>query len=60
MNEHLVLQGLINENIRYTQQPNEIPHLGLDAADCLFDYLEKNLIFDNDAKQCVASLIFNR
>lgn len=24
-----VLQGLINENIRYTQQPNEVPHLGL-------------------------------
>lgn len=24
------------------------------------DYLEKNLIFDNGAKQCVASLIFNR
>lgn len=55
-----VLYGLINETIRYTQQPNEIPHLGWDAADCLFDYLDKNLIFNNGAKQCVASLIFNR
>lgn len=46
--------------MRYTQQPNEILHLGLDVADCLFDYLEENLILDNGAKQCVASLIFNR